>query len=277
MDFSQFFAADLSWWEVTFALISIIVGWILSRFAKRGTLAVLAHVPNVTPTLALVGSRLAQYSVLLLGFGIALAILGANVQPLLAMTLVVVVVAVLVLRGVADNFAAGVLIQSRHTVVVGDDLMVEGPDGEPIIGTVTELNSRAVIMTTIDGRTVHTPNAKLMTDTLVNLSRHGERRSEVQVRIERGPTPVEDVLQAVTDAAAHAEGVLESTPARALVSTVSPERIAARVQFWHAPSAAITTSAAVVAAISAAITNAGWRGTVTSDATAPPLIAPDRV
>ena len=277
MDFSQFFAADLSWWEVVFALLSIIVGWILSRFAKKAALAILPHVPNVTPTLALVGARIAQYSVLLLGFGIALAILGANVQPLLAMTLVVVVVGVLVLRGVADNFAAGVLIQSRHTVVVGDDLMVEGPDGEPIIGTVTELNSRAVIMTTFDGRTVHTPNAKLMTDTLVNFSRHGERRSEVQVRIERGATPVEDVLQAVTDAAARAEGVLESTPARALVSTVSPERIAARVQFWHAPSAAVTTPAAVVAAISAAITNAGWRGTVTSDATAPPLIAPDRV
>ncbi|WP_404429805.1 mechanosensitive ion channel family protein [Microbacterium lacus] len=277
MDFSQLLTVSISWWDVVFALIAVIAGWILSRFAKRGTLAVLAHVPNVTPALALFGARVAQYSVLLLGFGIALALLGANIQPLLAMSLIVIAVAALVMRGVADNFAAGVLIQTRKSVLVGEDLMVEGPDGEPIIGTVTELNSRAVIMQTLDGRTVHTPNSKLMTETLVNFSRHGERRSEVQVRIERGATPVEEVLKAVTDAAAHAEGVLQSTPARSLVSTVSPERIAARVQFWHAPAAAVATSAAVVAAISGAITAAGWKGTVTSDVMAPPLISPDRV
>lgn len=277
MDLSQYLTVSVSWWEIVLAVIAVIVGWIVSRFAKRGTIAVLAHIPNVTPALTLVASRIVQYGILLLGFGIALALLGANIQPLLAMTLVVVLVAGLVLRGVADNFAAGVLIQTRQTVLVGEDIMVEGPDGEPIIGTVTELNSRAVIMRTLDGRTVHAPNAKLMTETLVNYSRHGERRSEVQVRIERGSTPVEEVLKTVTDAASAAEGVLESTPARAVVGTVSPERIAARVQFWHEPPASVATSAAVVGAISAAIAAAGWRGTVTSDVMAPPLISPDRV
>ena len=72
---------------------------------------------------------------------------------LLAMTAVAVVVLILVLRGVADNFAAGVLIQSRQSVKIGEEIVVEGPDGT-LRGVVQELNGRAVLLTTVDGRTV---------------------------------------------------------------------------------------------------------------------------
>ena len=130
MDFSQFSTGTITWWDAALALIALIAGWIGSRIAKRTALRLMRRVPGTTPAAAQVVARAAQYTLLLLGFGIALAFLGANVQPLLAIFLVVGVVAVLVLRGVADNFAAGVLIQTRKPVEVGEEVMVEGIDGE---------------------------------------------------------------------------------------------------------------------------------------------------
>jgi len=63
---------------------------------------------------------MAKYFVLVLGIGIAISILGAPIQPVLAAAIIVAVVIVLALRGVADNFAAGVVLQSRKPIRVGD-------------------------------------------------------------------------------------------------------------------------------------------------------------
>ena len=117
-------------------------------------------------------------------------------QPLLVLAVVLAVVAVLVLRGVADNFAAGVVIQASKPIDVGHEIQVEGPDGRPITGVVTDLNSRTVVLETYDGRTVHVPNAKMVQDPIVNHSARGLRRSEVQVRTARGGSAVDRAARA---------------------------------------------------------------------------------
>lgn len=278
VDFSQFLTTPVTWWEVLLAVIAVLAGWIASRFAKKGVVALMGRVPNASPALVTFAARFTQYTLLLLGLGVALALLGANLQPLLAIVIIVGLVVVLVLRGVADNFAAGVLIQTRRSATVGDELMVEGPDGEPIVGTVSELNSRSVILTTVDGRTVHVPNAQLLANALVNHSRHGARRSEVQVRVERtADTSVDDVLTRVTDAAASVDGVLSSAPARALAVSVSSDRVVARVQYWHHPLRGVPITSDVVRAVAETLGDAGWKGTVTSTPGPPPLVPSDTV
>src|SRR4030095_2421968 len=124
----------------------------------------LTRVPNMSPAAVRFIGRFVQYTLLLLGIGVGLAFLGANVQPLIAVVVIVLVIVVLVLRGVADNFAASVIIQSRKPVVVGDEITVEGPDGKALTGIIVELNSRAVVFETFDGRTAHVPNGKLLAE-----------------------------------------------------------------------------------------------------------------
>ncbi len=273
MDLSQFVTTGISAWDILFAVLSVLVGWILAHFTRKAVLALVRRVPNVTETVVQFAARFAYYVVLLLGIGLALAFLGANVQPLLGIVIIAVVVAVLVLRGVADNFAAGVLIQTRQTVKVGDEVQVEGPDGL-LTGVVSELNSRSILMTTVDGRTVHVPNAKLLADPIVNHSTQGRRRSDVQVRLERS-APLPELTARVTDAVAATPGVLDAPGVRALVTSVSPERVTLRVQFWHPPLDGVPVTSAVVAGVAAAVDDAGWRGTVTSVAGDPPLVPPD--
>ena len=83
-------------------------------------------------------------------------------------------VLVLALRGIADNFAASVVLQARHPIALGDE--IESGD---FVGVVTELNGRSVVIRTVDGRTVHVPNGEILQERLVNNSTHGARRSEI--------------------------------------------------------------------------------------------------
>jgi len=277
VDFSQFLSTPITWWQVLWAVLALVAGWIASRIAKRAVTDLMGHVPTATPAATRFAARFAQYTLLLLGFGIALAFLGANVQPVLAVVIVLVVVAALVLRGVADNFAASVLIATRKPVVVGEEITVEGPDGKPITGTVIELNSRAVVFTTPDGRTAHVPNSKLLAETLVNNSRHGGRRSEVQVRVERAGSSLDEVAAALGEAVATAEGVHADPAAGVLVTAVSESRITGRVQFWHDPAQGLAVTSGVVSALTAALAQRGWSSTVTSEAVVPPLVPGDPV
>ncbi|MBW9110047.1 mechanosensitive ion channel family protein [Microbacterium ureisolvens] len=277
MDFSQFLSTPITWWQVLWAIVALLAGWIASRIAKRTVTDLMRHVPTATPAATRFAARFAQYTLLLVGFGLALAFLGANVQPVLAVVIVLVVVAALVLRGVADNFAASVLIATRKPVMVGEEITVEGPDGKPLTGTVIELNSRAVVFATPDGRTAHVPNSKLLAETLVNNSRHGGRRSEVQVRVERSGTAVDEVVGALVESAAAVEGVHADPAAGVLVTAVSATRITGRVLFWHDAAQGLAVTSDVVTALTAGLAQHGWSSTVTSEAVAPPLVPGDPV
>lgn len=76
--------------------------------------------------------------VIFLGVGIALSLLGAPIQPLIAAAIVIAVVLGLALRGIAENFAAGILLQTRRPIHVGDEIESLGHSGN-----VVEMNSRA--------------------------------------------------------------------------------------------------------------------------------------
>ncbi|MEU1971360.1 mechanosensitive ion channel family protein [Microbacterium sp. NPDC019599] len=277
MDLSALLPTSVEWWQVLLAIVLVIAGWILSRLARKGTLALLRKAPTVSELVAVFIARFVAYSVVLLAVALALAVLGVNMQPLLALAVVLAVVAVLVLRGVADNFAAGVVIQASKPVELGDEIMVEGPDGTPIVGVVRDLNSRTVVLETYDGRTVHVPNAKMVQDTIVNHSSRGLRRSEVQVRTSYLGADTADLLDRLAAAAASVPGVDGAEPARAVAVTISPERLTARILFWHAPADGLAATSGVVAAASAVLQETGVEGTATSNPGLPPLVPPDSV
>ncbi|KRA25353.1 hypothetical protein ASD65_13660 [Microbacterium sp. Root61] len=274
MDFSQFVPDSVDWWNVVLALIVVIVGWILSRLARRGVLALAHRAKGISESMAQFASRFASYTVILLAIGVGLALMGANVQPLLAMVIILAVVIVLVLRGIADNFAAGVIIQTRHPVKVGDEIQIEALDGV-LAGTVIELNSRSVVFVTVDGRTVHAPNSMMLSNPIVNDSTHGARRSEVHVRTERGDRSVEELMTVLTDAAASVDGVHQREHPRGLATAVSPDRLTARLQYWHHPLHAVPVTADVVVAVAAALETGGLKAVVTS--VTPPLTPSDAV
>ncbi len=269
------FPEGLSGWQIVLALLSVLIGWLLSRLARKGVLKLAARTPGISDSVSQLAARFTQYALLLVGIGVGLAFLGANVQPLLAMTVIAAIVLVLVLRGVADNFAAGVLIQSRQSVKIGEEIGIDGPDGV-IRGTVQELNGRSVILTTVDGRTVHVPNAALLTGVLVNDSRHGARRSDVDIRIARSTgLDLDDAVTTITDAASGVDGVHAREHPTVRVAAISPTRWTLTLQVWHHPLHGSAVISDTVRGVAEALEASGLHAVVMPQQGPPPLVPPE--
>jgi small conductance mechanosensitive channel len=250
-------------WHIVGAVLSLVAAWIASRFVRRAVGRVADRVDGISPQLRTFAVKLSGYMVVFIGFGVALAFLGADMQPLLVVAILGAVVLGLALRGVADNVAAGVVIQTRHPIRVGDEIEASG-----YVGVVQELNSRAVVIETADGRSVHLPNAELLDNALVNNTAAGARRSEVEVRL--GSDDPGAVRRRVISATVAVDGVMADPAPTGAYTAIEPDRVTLRVRFWHDPAAGVTVTSDVVHAIAAASSHDGGTATVV----APPPVAP---
>ncbi|MFB9308191.1 small-conductance mechanosensitive channel [Agromyces hippuratus] len=263
---------DIDGWSLGLALLTALATWLLAVFARKGTRKLLAKVPALTPALQTLIVRVVNYAIILLGVGIALSFFGASIQPLIAVAIIVGVVLVLVLRGIADNFAAGVVLQTRRPISIGDEIESDGT-----VGIVQELNGRSVVVRTVDGQTVHLPNSSVLQNPLVNNSAHGARRSTVEVRVATGGPSVDEVGTVVVDAATAATGVHRHEPLILRTIARTPERTVLHVQFWHHPLHGVAVRSAVVDAVADALASHSFDAVVTSDVPTAPLTPADRI
>jgi small-conductance mechanosensitive channel len=208
-------------------------------------------------------SRTAGYLVIFLGVGIALSLLGAPIQPLLAAAIVIGVVLALAMRGIAENFAAGIILQTRRPIHVGDEIESLGYSGN-----VVEMNSRAVVVETFDGRLAHLPNSEVLSEPLLNHSEHGARRSEVEVRVRA--RDLDEIRTWLVGTVASASGVMSDPAPTVYLTGSDPVRVTALVQFWHDPDNGYSVRSAVIDALAAARAD-NEMATVVTPQPAPPL------
>ena len=180
--------------------------------------------------------------------------------------------AALALRGVAENFAAGVVIQTRRPIQLGDDIRAVGHGG-----VVRELNGRSVVIETDDGQTVHLPNSKVLDNPIVNNSTTAAHRTEVEVR-SAGSDDVDATVEAILAATTAVAGVLADPAPVVLVRAIAPEEVTTVVRFWHDPSSGALVASAVVRGIAIAERSRGIVATVvtaTRCATGPAIAIAD--
>ena len=259
-------APTVSGWDLALAGIVLVASWIIARLAGRAVVKLVSRLEGISDDLRSLAGRVTKYFFLLLGIGVALSILGAPIEPLLTAAVIVAVVVVLALRGIADNFAAGVVIQTRRPIHLGDEVECLG-----YVGTVGELTSRAVVVLTGDGRTVHLPNAKVLDNPIVNHSTAGRRRAEVEVRV-RGRSSVADLEPHLLDAALVVPGVLPDPPPSTRLASVEGDRTILHLRFWHSPGgdAGAGVAGSVVAAVGALLHDRGLDAVVVAPVPAAP-------
>ena len=98
-------------WMAALALVVMLLAWILSRAARKAMARVMTRLEGITPELRDLIARTVGYLVIFIGVGIALSLLGVPIQPLLAAVIVIGIVLALALRGIAENFAAGIVVE----------------------------------------------------------------------------------------------------------------------------------------------------------------------
>ncbi len=257
--------SDITGAEIVIAVVVLVISWFAARMARRAVLDLLAKLSGVSEDLRQLAGRFTKYFVLLIGVGVALTVLGASVQPFITAAIIVAVVAGLALRGVAENFAAGVVIQTRRPIQLGDDIRSLNHGG-----VVRELNGRSVVIETDDGQTVHLPNSKVLENPIVNNSTTAAHRTEVEVR-SAGSDDIDATVDAVLTATTAVAGVLADPEPVVLVRSIAPEGVTTVVRFWHDPTSGSQVASAVVRGIAAAERG---RGIVATVVVTPPAASP---
>jgi small-conductance mechanosensitive channel len=154
-------------------LISIVVAVIVNRVAR--TIGERTIGPGFASLLI---ARTIGYVIVLVGFIYALGGLGVRIGPLLGALGIGGLVLALALQGVAENFFGALILQSRRPFTIGDTVEL----GEHV-GVVKDIDSRTVVMRSLDGTWVRIPNAQVLKDPIVTMTAEPLRRSRLTVGV----------------------------------------------------------------------------------------------
>jgi len=251
VDISQvqglFDVSSVSPWDPFLAFLAIVVGVIVGRIV-RSAVRRYGTKNNLAPNLIDLFGTVGLWAIVSLSILIALSLIGFNPAPIWLMVLFLGVLFVVSGRGFLENFGAGVLLQSRTPFLPGDEINTNG-----IIGTVKEVNSRVVVIDTIDGQQVSVPNASVLSSPIINLTQHDHRMTTLDVSVIYS-TDLEDATNHILSALERADGVLEQPPPVAEVVSFDDSAIRFAARFWHAPEILAERAATHAAALSLAST-----------------------
>ena len=164
------------------ALAVLLVAWIASLLAANAVSRVMARISDQRALNELV-RKLIRVGVMIAGFLIALNVLQLQeaAATFLAGAGIVGFALGFAFQDMTANFIAGVAMAIKRPMASGE--LVETNDQ---LGTVQRIELRSTWLETLDGKLVMIPNRKIFESTLVNLSRLGQRRVELEVGVSYG-------------------------------------------------------------------------------------------
>ena len=209
MKFHGFFNTAYQWMitygpKIIVAVIIFIVGqWMIKllrkwmeRFFKaarfnpvrpflRGIMGVVMQTLLVLAMMQVLGIQMTIFAAVIASFGVA---------------------AGFALSGTLQNFVSGILILVLKPYRIGDNIVTQGMEGK-----VSAIQLFHTVVTSFDNKTVIIPNSKLSNEIIVNLSRQGQRRIDIELKFHYGIDfgQVRDLI----NAALHASENLLASPA----------------------------------------------------------------
>lgn len=136
------------------------------------------------------------------------------------------VAAGLALSGTLQNFTSGVLILFLKPFRVGENIVAQGQEG-----TVTSIQIFFTVLTTFDNRTVIIPNSKLSNEVIVNLSREGKRRMDIELKLGFA-VPFEQARASIEKSIGSIEKFLKEPAYRIGVSAVETDGYKLSINVW---------------------------------------------
>ena len=211
---------------IAVALIAFVIFFVVAKQGRRLVMHTLGKRPH-TRNVGMVLGRLAQGLVILLGLLVALSIalpeFGAG--QLIEVLGIGSVAIGFAFRDIFQNFLAGILLLLTEPFTIGDQIIVNDFEG-----TIEDIQARATMIKTYDGRRVVIPNADLFTESVIVTTAFAVRRSEYDVRIGYDDDIAQAkqlIIEAITSA-----GVLQEPPPETLVVDLAPSSVLIRARWW---------------------------------------------
>jgi len=172
-------------------------------------------------------SRLLHYSMLLIGFGIALQTIGINLSALFAAGAVFAVGLGFAMQNIAQNFVSGVILLVERAIRPNDILEVEG-----VVVRVVEMGIRATVVTTRDGEHLIVPNSTLVQSSVKNFTM---RDSHYRIRVPVGVTYDSDmklVIETLQEVVADAPWKDGPQPGQVILTGFGSSSVDFEVSVW---------------------------------------------
>jgi len=170
--------------------------------------------------------RLSYGAVWIVGFIIALGVMGLDFGALLGALGLTSVAIGFSLKDVLSNYISGVILLAARPFRINDQVVIGDYEG-----TIAQIQLRATTMKTYDGRVVYIPNQEVFQASVINNTASPRRRSSVMVGIDYG----EDISQAIAVISQVLENIseVEANPAAdVLVSELAASTVNLEIRFW---------------------------------------------
>lgn len=226
--FDRWSAGQIGVTDLIIAAAIFAVAAVASFLVRRQVRRLTTHLDSSAATAGLVIGRLISLGIYLLAGGLALEVLGFTLGPVVIVALIIWA-AVVFARPLMHDLNSGLDLQLRGSLRIGDLVETNG-----FIGTVGGVNTRSVILTTGDGKTVELPSREVAERALVNFSMLGRRRSTMTLSLPEGADVVEmiDTLHTAVEGVGH---VLDEPPPEVVVAGFDGTRTSVSVLYWHSP------------------------------------------
>jgi small conductance mechanosensitive channel len=211
--------------KILIALVILIIGfWVIRIFSKW--LRKILERRNFNASLRYFLLNLVVISLQIFLIVIALQAAGVQLTFFTAIVAGLSVAAGLALSGTLQNFVSGILILVLRPYNVGDTVIMQGQQG-----TVTSIQLFYTIVTTFDNKTIIVPNGQLSNNVVINLSREGKRRIDIELKFPY-KTDEEAIKKAVHDILPSVEGILRDPEVRIGVINLEADKYTLAIQVW---------------------------------------------
>jgi small conductance mechanosensitive channel len=230
MNLDSFYDKMLDWMlthgpRILFGIVAFIAGqWLLKMMRKWVTKAL--HKKELDPSLRpfLLSLLITIFQVLLVLF--VMQIFGIQMTVFAAFIGAIGVAVGLALSGTLQNFTSGILILILKPYVVGDSIIAQGQTG-----TVTSIQIFYTLVVTFDNQTVVIPNSKLSNEVIINLSREGIRRLDIELKLGFAFS-FEDIKKIIEKTISQFPDILKDRPSHVGMIAIDPDGYKMAIQIW---------------------------------------------
>lgn len=215
--------------NLVLAVLIVVAFWLVARLVRKGMDRLLGKFFQSISLQRLI-STLLYGSIMLIGLFTALSVLHLDktVTSLLAGAGIIGLALGFAFQDIASNFIAGVLMASQHPIRVGDLIETAGE-----LGVVQRIDLRTTELRNMQGVQVVVPNKDIFQNKLVNYTRNGIRRVDLELGVSFAED-LEAVARITAEAVKAVPDVLVDRGVDVFYQGVQESRVAFEVRFWIA-------------------------------------------
>jgi len=243
----------LTGWDLAAAAIVAIGSIPLAKLAARVSGRALRRVSGTSDIIAKDLGRIVKGLVYLVALAIILSILGINIGFLSVMFAFALVVGALMIKPMIENSASGMLLLSRPSFTIGDQIKTT-----EFRGVVQEIGARSTVLRRSDGTIVHVSNNQVLSNPIVVYSSSDSRKATFDIDVPPR-TDLQNLTSLLVAAISSIENVADEPAPQAQATGFTNNAITFTIGYWY-PSTMTSSSDvtdAVIRATQSALAEAG--------------------